>query len=213
MTWNPLDIYARAARRLKLTPGERALLKTADTLVLAAIAGAAVAVAQAALSGGAPLSFATLWHIAIYAFATALLTGLVKLFRASGDAAFGALGGAIEGVVSRLPGAPQQPLAGSGPSASAFAARQRLDALRGGGATTQPLRAASAATSGPRTPVPPTPPSSPVAPDQDAPAPSQAQTQPSADVGPASGDDNGPPTVEMPAINAVQAAKQDAFLR
>ena len=108
MSFNPLDIYARAARRLRLTPAERAAMKTVDTLLLASVAGGVVAVAQAALAGGAPLSFATLEHVFVYALATALLTGLAKLFRASGDAAYAAVGNALSGIASRMPALPMK---------------------------------------------------------------------------------------------------------
>lgn len=108
MSFNPLDIYARASRRLPLTPAERAMLKTVDQLLLASLAGAIVAVAQAALDGGVSLSFATLGRVFVYALATALLTGIAKLFRASGDAAFAALANALDGAAKRVPQPPPQ---------------------------------------------------------------------------------------------------------
>lgn len=191
MSFNPLDIYARAARRLKLTPGERAALKTADTLLLASLAGAAVAVAQAALAGGAPLSFATLEHVFVYALATALLTGVAKLFRASGDAAYAALGSALSGVAERM-----QP-----PQALVASQAQRLARLRAGGgdATTRPVPAASVASSAPRQPQASQPSDEPPA----TPAPSQRVVAPSAPSAPVASEDdeeNGPPTVQLPVV-------------
>lgn len=100
---NILDIYARASRRLPLTPAERALLKTLDQLLLSALAGAGVAIVQAALAGQQPLTFAGLAQIAAYAGATALLTGLTKLFRANGDALSQGIANALDQAGARMP--------------------------------------------------------------------------------------------------------------
>jgi hypothetical protein len=215
MSFNPLDIYARAARRLRLTPGERAMLKTADTLALASLAGAVVAVAQAALAGGAPLSFVTLEHVFVYALVTALLTGLAKLFRASGDAAYAAVGSALESAAGRMqpPPSPSQqqqlmaspalsPASSAQARALAASQAQRLARLRAGGgdATTRPVAAASMATSSATPPQAPPPMDEPPV----TPAPSQRVVEDAPADAENAGDENGPPTVQMAAVRLGQ---------
>lgn len=111
---NPLDIYARATRRLPLTPAERALLRTGDQLALSALAGALLAVAQTIAAGGQQLTLATIGQVALYAAATALVTGLAKLFRARGDALGAAMASALDQAETRIPAHPL-PLPSSGP--------------------------------------------------------------------------------------------------
>jgi hypothetical protein len=149
---NLLDIYARASRRLPLTPGERAMLKTADTLLLASLGGAAVAVLQAILGGGQPISLTSLGQVAIYAATTALVTGLAKLFRARGDALSLAVASALDQASARIAQPPAQPQrAPVNMSAMAAASAQRIAALRGSGVDTSAI----AALANPASPAPP----------------------------------------------------------
>jgi hypothetical protein len=98
-----LDIYARAARGQALTPPERAVLRTISGLWQAALAAGAIAILQAALRGGAPLTFATLGQIGAVAVAAALITGAAKLVSASGDPLLaGALAQAAGAVTQRF---------------------------------------------------------------------------------------------------------------
>lgn len=172
---NPLDIYARASQRLALTPSERALLKTVDALVLTAAAGAVVAVIRAWVAGAGTLTFASLRQVAEYAFASALIFGAAKLFRARGDALGSAVAGGLDqagtAIVKPLTPAiqplrsgmlaPRRNLSGSavnpsgiGQSLSDSLPRSRADLLRqAGGATitdqeTRPIRSVNPASSG-----------------------------------------------------------------
>lgn len=219
-----LDIYARASRRLPLTPGERAAMKTADTLLLAGLSGAAVAVLQAVLAGGQPISMVSLGQVAIYAATTAMMTGLVKLFRARGDALSLAVAGALDQASARIPAPTTTPPTRLSPAASGFAAAQaqRIAALRGSGvdasaiaalanhpahapamdATTRPVAAASAATSAASPAAAPQTSSEPPA----TPAPSQAVTPPAAPAAVANNaDDDGPVTAVMAVVRPTSA--------
>lgn len=248
---NPLDIYARATRRLPLTPAERAFLKTAQMLLLSAVAGAVVSIAQSLLTHkGQPLTFGDLAQIGAYAAATALLAGLAKLFNAQGDVVSQAIAGALDeaeqAVGRQAPSAsrgnatpppslavrqfaryngPSQPLskrlsgmgtAGSGsgsfPPVMPDTPRSRADLLAqiGGvslsqsqpGAHTRPTAAVSPATSVPDAPVGSPSVSMPSQPPSATSAPSPREDAlPETVQRPAVGEDDGPPTQEVPVVS------------
>lgn len=221
---NILDIYARASRRLPLTPAERALLKTLDQLLLSALAGAGVAILQAALAGQQPLTFAGLAQIGAYAAATALLTGVTKLFRARGDALGAAIAQGLDQAAARMPGPPRgyPPTGGngySGPPSRPLTPQRRAELLaQSGGAwarvttpqATPPISRAAPADVAATQPIaaqtPDEPPTAPIA----TPAPSQTVAAPVALTSGSAEDENGPPTLQMAAVKASAPAPATA---
>lgn len=221
---NPLDIYARAVRRLPLTPAERALLRTADQLLLSALAGGAVAIAQALVAGHGQLTFGALAQVGLYAAATALITGAVKLFRARGDALGSIASSAlqqVEGQVQqRIPTLPKMGLNQAEPLMRRLATADTLPPLMPDSAARRRQLLAQAGippiagSSAPGADVPPdaeTRPSAAVAPPADPQPVPQAQqplAQPAppvvsvAPIAPAvdDSDDDGPPTVQVPVV-------------
>ena len=133
---NPFDIYTRAAQHLPLTPGERAFLKTCGALWQAALAAGAVAIIQAALAGGRPLTFATLAQIGAVAAATALVAGAAKLIGAHGDPIMAPISSALnqeaEQLAQRFPVPMSQPMSQPAPQSPMPA--------RYSGASSTPLR-------------------------------------------------------------------------
>lgn len=233
-----LDIVARAQRQQPLTPAERAFLRSLGGLWQAALAAGLVAILDAALHGGQPLTFTTLAHIGATAAVTGLVTGIAKLVSAQGDAPLGDL---LSEAATRLQSAPPtaqparpaavtmrystpaQTPSGSFPPVMPDSPQRRADLLRRAGIptitdqTTRPTPAvnptvATAASESASTPVAAAQPSLPVAPTTEASAPSQRVGIQDAPQDAA--DENGPPTMEAPAVTAARdAAGLDAFLK
>ena len=91
------DLYARARANLALTPGERALLKLIDGLLVAAVV-AALPVVSGAL-GHAGVQWSEVARTALAAGTVAALLALAKYLKAHGDPA---LGDALIGVAANL---------------------------------------------------------------------------------------------------------------
>jgi len=82
---SPVNVYARATRRLPLSPIERALLRFGDTLLLAGVSALIVTGAQAAFSGQPLLTLVSFRQAVAIALVAAICAALMKFFRAHGD--------------------------------------------------------------------------------------------------------------------------------
>lgn len=89
-----MNLFQRAFANHNLTPGERALLKTLQSLIIGAIISALFAVASF-LSKPGTIDIHDLLYVVIIALIFSLAHGLAKYFTAQGDTPLGA---AIEAV-------------------------------------------------------------------------------------------------------------------
>lgn len=230
-----LETYRRAARYQSLSPAQRAGLRMWSSFWQTALAAGIVAVIWAAATGQQHLSFLVLGQVLLIGVAAAFVSGLVKLVRSQGEPTLAAPG-ANSMTQRRLPdmhAAQARAASGSTTGRAGFSSpltarvgstssggssghlpplmpetrRERMDVLRRAAtsAATRPIERAVPAISPRQSAVKP-------------PAPPQVDTvvdEPRAAPAPINDadDENGPPTIQLPAINTVTAAKEDSWAR
>jgi hypothetical protein len=102
-----MNIFQRAAANLNLTPGERALLKTLQSLLITAIVVGLITAATY-LNGSGPINWRYLTFTVIIAIIFSFAHGIAKLITANGDEPLGAAIEAVtEAVEKKIP--PGQP--------------------------------------------------------------------------------------------------------
>lgn len=101
-----MNLFQRAMANLNLTPGERALLKTLQSLIITAIISALLAAASL-LNVPGSINIHDLVYVVIVALIFSLGHGIAKYFTASGDTPLGAAIEAVtEAAEKRIPPVP-----------------------------------------------------------------------------------------------------------
>jgi uncharacterized membrane protein len=103
-----MNLFQKAAANLNLTPGERALLKTLQSLLITAIIAGLIAGATY-LNNPEPINWQHLGYIVIIAIVFSFAHGIAKFITAQGDTPLGvAIESVVEGVEKRLPATDSQ---------------------------------------------------------------------------------------------------------